>query len=420
MSNATILRLQQEFSDMAKGSEHQILIEHSDEDIKHIHALIMGPINTPYCLGFFDFTIECGNNYPTEPPKVTARTTAHGTTRFNPNIYSCGKVCLSLLGTWRGDPCEQWSAVQGLAGLCVSIQSLMTDMPYRNEPGFDNENNKTLLETYNQKITHETLRISICDRFENMLDANARKAVFCRCSGESPFADQMKLMFLWYFDVYMSIVDRESPLVKNGQKFMVARFEGSGNIMNGTFDYSSIRKRLISIHDRILDESNHWLSMAPKNIQDDLLIVGNLKKQFDQIVASQDYDSTMSMELVDGNPFHWRMVIIGPLGTNYEDGLFEVRMVFHKSFPAVPPRIRFETSVFHASVAPNGVPYYKVAKPGDVRQYLDALYALFSEPPSSSPATHLNTQAAQLYFGDETQRRSYNRSARRCAQRSVD
>ena len=28
--------------------------------------------------------------------------TAGGRVRFNPNLYDCGKVCLSLLGTWSG------------------------------------------------------------------------------------------------------------------------------------------------------------------------------------------------------------------------------------------------------------------------------------------------------------------------------
>ena len=28
--------------------------------------------------------------------------------RFNPNLYDCGKVCLSLLGTWSGAKGETW------------------------------------------------------------------------------------------------------------------------------------------------------------------------------------------------------------------------------------------------------------------------------------------------------------------------
>lgn len=33
-----------------------------------------------------------------------------GSVRFNPNLYACGKVCLSLLGTWSGARGETWDA----------------------------------------------------------------------------------------------------------------------------------------------------------------------------------------------------------------------------------------------------------------------------------------------------------------------
>lgn len=34
--------------------------------------------------------------------QVQFLTTGNGSVRFNPNLYNCGKVCLSLLGTWSG------------------------------------------------------------------------------------------------------------------------------------------------------------------------------------------------------------------------------------------------------------------------------------------------------------------------------
>ena len=34
--------------------------------------------------------------------------TGGGSVRFNPNLYNCGKVCLSLLGTWSGAKGETW------------------------------------------------------------------------------------------------------------------------------------------------------------------------------------------------------------------------------------------------------------------------------------------------------------------------
>lgn len=42
-------------------------------------------------------------------PQVHLCTTGGNRVRFNPNLYNCGKVCLSLLGTWSGDKGENWN-----------------------------------------------------------------------------------------------------------------------------------------------------------------------------------------------------------------------------------------------------------------------------------------------------------------------
>ncbi len=62
----------------------------------------MGASDTPYAHGAFEFDIYFEDTYPNTPPKVNLTTTGQAKVRFNPNLYSCGKVCLSLLGTWRG------------------------------------------------------------------------------------------------------------------------------------------------------------------------------------------------------------------------------------------------------------------------------------------------------------------------------
>lgn len=68
------------------------------------------------------------------PPwcQVLLKTTGSGRVRFNPNLYNCGKVCLSLLGTWQG---PGWDPIRStLLQVLVSIQSLiMVDDPYFNE-----------------------------------------------------------------------------------------------------------------------------------------------------------------------------------------------------------------------------------------------------------------------------------------------
>ncbi|KAL0353758.1 UNVERIFIED_CONTAM: putative ubiquitin-conjugating enzyme E2 25 [Sesamum angustifolium] len=61
-----------------------------------------------------------------------------GGLRINPNLYSCGKVCLSLLNTWTGGHKEKWiPGVSTMLQVLVSIQGLILNAkPYFNEPGY--------------------------------------------------------------------------------------------------------------------------------------------------------------------------------------------------------------------------------------------------------------------------------------------
>ncbi|KAI8463576.1 MAG: hypothetical protein J3K34DRAFT_462370 [Monoraphidium minutum] len=102
-------------------------------------AMITGPEGTPYSGGCFVFDIYFPGTYPQVPPLVLLKTTGGGRFRFNPNLYNCGKVCLSLLGTWSGNQGEGWSPDASTAfQVLISIQSLiLVDEPYFNEPGYE-------------------------------------------------------------------------------------------------------------------------------------------------------------------------------------------------------------------------------------------------------------------------------------------
>jgi len=105
-------------------------------------AIIFAPHNTPYDSGAFLFDIFFSSEYPSEPPKVNLQTTGQGRVRFNPNLYQNGKVCLSLLGTWRGGATgsENWDAERSsLYQVLVSIQSaiLGSEFPHFNEPSVE-------------------------------------------------------------------------------------------------------------------------------------------------------------------------------------------------------------------------------------------------------------------------------------------
>ena len=144
-----------------------------DEKLSVLHALIIGPKDTPYDGGFFYFLITYPEKYPLIPPKVKLMTTGDGKVRFNPNLYACGKVCLSILGTWSG---PGWTSVMTTKSVLISIQSLMCENPFYNEPGFEGKDGsyKKESEQYNQRIHYQRLEVAVNDMVERSLGEDSR------------------------------------------------------------------------------------------------------------------------------------------------------------------------------------------------------------------------------------------------------
>ncbi len=144
------------------------------ENIRCMQALITGPNDTPYENGCFIFDIDLPTTYPIVPPKVTFLNNSG--VRFNPNLYSDGKVCLSILGTWEGDKSESWNPVtSNLAQVLMSIQTqVFVENPFYNEPSYDiiksKEDQKTKEEhnhIYNRNIAIYTMLYSIVGTIKN-------------------------------------------------------------------------------------------------------------------------------------------------------------------------------------------------------------------------------------------------------------
>lgn len=70
------------------------------------------------------------------------------------------QVCVSILGTWHG---PGWSAAMSLSSVLLSIQTLMTPEPYRNEPGFEKAENVAVVKAYSDMVAHETMRVAVVD-----------------------------------------------------------------------------------------------------------------------------------------------------------------------------------------------------------------------------------------------------------------
>ena len=115
-----------------------IFVRIDESKMNCIKALITGPIDTPYANGCFIFDVYLPSDYPNSCPEIHFVNT--GGKRFNPNLYDCGKVCLSILNTYIGPvltESEKWNPkTSNLLQALVSIQSqILTEEPWFNEPG---------------------------------------------------------------------------------------------------------------------------------------------------------------------------------------------------------------------------------------------------------------------------------------------
>ena len=163
ISNKRILR---DIMDIKKNplDNDGIFIHVEEDNIKKIKACIIGPENTPYQNGFYLFDITFPKEYPFKPPIVKYQT-RYKDIRFNPNLYTCGKVCISILNTWSG---PQWTSCQTLRSVLLSLQTIFHENPLHNEPGYENDNTITN-KKYNDVITYQNINTSIYYLIDKMI-----------------------------------------------------------------------------------------------------------------------------------------------------------------------------------------------------------------------------------------------------------
>lgn len=139
MANPGLRRLAKDVAELAKHplDSEGIFYQHQEDDIRKGIAVITGPEGSAYHNGYYVFAFQYPEAYPVEPPKVKMLTRAnyHGDRirpiRLHPNLYTNGFVCLSLLGTWHGEP---WTSCCSIRVVLLALQSLFDDDPYIHEP----------------------------------------------------------------------------------------------------------------------------------------------------------------------------------------------------------------------------------------------------------------------------------------------
>merc|ERR1712166_354126 len=150
-------RLLKDIVDVIKNPliDNGIYYIHDETNMLQAHALIIGPSDTLYANGYYLFQITFPMEYPFVPPKLKYLTN-NGYTRFHPNLYKSGKVCLSILNTWRG---EQWTSCQTIRSVLLTLVTLFHNKPLLNEPGLTEKYKD--FKKYNEIIEFENYNTSI-------------------------------------------------------------------------------------------------------------------------------------------------------------------------------------------------------------------------------------------------------------------
>jgi ubiquitin-protein ligase len=173
-------------------SESAIFFRQDPDNMCMFKFAVIPNEDTPYKYGVFIFDVFLPPDFPRVPPIVNHTTSRKNNFRFNPNLYSNGYVCLSLLGTWGGRSSETWIAPNSegtgstLYQVIMSISAMVfSEEPWYNEPGRERGiayvDSNIYVNSYNREIRDGTIKYAIInqlkypeDGFEDVIKTHFR------------------------------------------------------------------------------------------------------------------------------------------------------------------------------------------------------------------------------------------------------
>ena len=159
-------------------SESAIFFRRDPDNVGMFKFAVIPNEDTPYKFGFFVFDVFLPQNFPSCPPTVNHATSRKNNFRFNPNLYSNGYVCLSILGTWSGQSqSEKWIPPNSdgtgstLYQVIMSIYSMVfSEDPWYNEPGRESgigdSASNIQATSYNKEIRDGTIIFAIINQLK--------------------------------------------------------------------------------------------------------------------------------------------------------------------------------------------------------------------------------------------------------------
>ena len=136
-----------------------------------------------------------------------------------------------------------------------------------------------------------------------------------------------------------------------------------------------------------------------------LRTINKLKEEFRDIKNNPILNIGAFVGLPDENNLsEWRLSIIGPRDTPYKRGLFYLTLKFPENYPSYPPKVTFDTPIYHINVASIGDEDTSLGEPGalsilhawkpnfKVRDIIISIYSLFYMNNIDCELSHVMTE----------------------------
>ena len=123
--NSSLIRLQKEYKQYSKDPNPFYSICPNHENFYIWDVLLFGPQETIFEGGIFKCQLKFPNDYPNKPPEFKFITNL-----LHPNIYTDGKICISILRTGVDQfgyehISERWNPSHSVNSILISILNIL-------------------------------------------------------------------------------------------------------------------------------------------------------------------------------------------------------------------------------------------------------------------------------------------------------